>query len=125
MPATGQTITHWAGDSAIITIPVTDGNGAAVDLTGATARWWMGKNVKATGTDVYVKKDSGVDGGIVISQTSPSEVGSLIITLDAGDTEGRKRGTYYHEAEIMIGDAVSTVTTGSFIVNPTMIPDAL
>ncbi len=125
MPAIGQTITHWAGDSATITIPVRDGTGAPVDLTGATARWWMGKNVKATGADIYVQKSTDVDGGIIIQQNSPTELGALIITIDAGDTEGQKPRTNYHEAEVVIGVSVSTVTTGDFIIKGTMIPDEL
>jgi hypothetical protein len=127
MPATGQTINHWAGDSAVITVPVRDGLGAAVDLTGATARWWMGKNVKALGADVYVKKttDPGDGGGITIQQASPTDVGVLIITIDAGDTEGLRPKIYYHEVELVIGDSVSTVTTGNFVINGTMIPDEL
>jgi hypothetical protein len=63
-PAVNQAITHYQGDSLTITIgPVVDESGAAVDLNGATARWWMGKSAKATGTDVYIKKSSAIDAG--------------------------------------------------------------
>ena len=121
MPATNQDITHWEGDSAVITIPITDGEGAAIDLSGATARWWMGKSVLAAGDDVYVQKSTDMGGGIEIVQDTPTDIGSLNIVLDADDTEGIKAGTYYHEAEIVIGLTVSTVATGKFKIISTMV----
>ncbi len=125
MPAVNQDITHWRGDSRVITIgPIKDGNGEFVDLTGASARWWMGKNVNATGADIYVQKSDGH--GLVIDGDTAGGW-SLIITLAPGDTENLtvKLGTFYHEAEVVDGDGdVSTVTTGKFILKPTLIPDA-
>lgn len=58
MPATNQKVTMWVGDDLVITIPVKDNLGAWVDLTGATAKWWMGKTVRATGANVYIEKSS-------------------------------------------------------------------
>lgn len=123
MPAISQDIVHYKGDSATITIPVLDGSGDAVDLTSATARWWMGKSVSATGTDVYVKKSIG--SGIVIDAETDRWL--LVITLSPADTENlTKTGTFYHEAEVVdAAGNVSTVTIGKFTLKPTMIPDVL
>lgn len=123
MPAVDQTITHWAGDTATIRIPVVDGEGQPVDLTGATARWWVGKNVSATAdADIYVKKASGAGLSIEIS-TAGSVV---VITLEPGDTEGKAAGTFYHECEVVDASGnISTVTIGKFILKPTLIPDNL
>jgi hypothetical protein len=41
--------------------------------------------------------------------------------LDASDTEEIKAGTYYHEAEIVIGLTVSTVVVGKFKIIATMV----
>jgi len=124
MPSTGQDITHYKGDSATITIPIKDAAGNFVNLSGATARWWMGKSVSATGTDVYIKK--GIGTGLVIDQPTTSEW-DLVITLYPADTENlTKVGTFYHEAEVVdSGGGVSTVTIGKFVLKPTMIPDVL
>jgi hypothetical protein len=123
MPAVDQTVTHWAGDTATIRIPVVDGDGQPVDLAGAVARWWMGKNVNATAAeDIYVKKSSG--SGLVIEISTAGSV--VVITLDPGDTEGKSAGTFYHECEVVDASGnVSTVTIGKFILKPTLIPDDL
>lgn len=122
MPAINQDVTHWVGDTATIRIPVLDKDGGAVDLTGASARWWMGKNVSATGDDVYVKKASGTGLSIEVSTAGSA----IVVTLAPVDTEGKKSGTFYHECEVVDADGnVSTVTTGKFILKPTLIPDDL
>lgn len=123
MPATGQDITHYAGDSLTIQLgPVLDADGSAADLTGATARWWMAKNVTATGTDIYVEK--AVGSGLSLAANTGGEW-SIVVTLDPADTEGKKAGTYYHECEVVDGSGnVSTVTVGKFKLQPTLIPNA-
>lgn len=121
MPATSQDVTHYQGDSATISIPVLDAAGAAVDLSGATARWWMGKNVKATGANIYIQKRDG--SGLVIDAETDRWV--LVITLAPADTEALTAGTFYHEAEVVDADGnVSTVTIGKFTLKPTMVRNA-
>lgn len=121
MPAVDQTITHWAGDTATIRIPVVDGEGQPVDLTGASARWWVAKSVNATAAaDIYVKKASGAGLSIEISTAGSA----VVITLAPGDTEGKAAGTFYHECEVVDANGnISTVTIGKFILKPTLIPD--
>jgi hypothetical protein len=123
MPAINQDVTHWAGDSATIRIPVLDKTGASVDLSGAAARWWMAKNVSATATeDIYVKKSSG--SGLTIENSTAGS--TIVVTLDPVDTEGKTAGTFYHECEVVDASGnISTVTIGKFILKPTLIPDDL
>lgn len=123
MPATGQTIDHWCGDSRTITIPVLDAAGAAVNLAGATARWWMGKSASATGTNVYVQKATG--SGITITSAGSPATYTLNITLAPADTAGLKPGSYYHEAEVVdVSGNVATVTTGTFTLERDLVRTA-
>lgn len=140
MPATAQDITHYAGDSAIITIfPVLDGAGQPVDLTGATARWWMGKSATATGTDVWVKKSSEDtlvnEAGATIPQMALSlmetDLWGISIVLIPSDTETTSTafhpqpGSWYHECEVEGADGkISTVTLGKYVLKPTVVRNA-
>lgn len=121
MPAQNQDITHWAGDSAIIHIPVLDEDGNKVSLVGCSVKWWLAKGVTSTGTNVIVKKSSAVGEGIEIDLGT--DVDTINITLDPQDTEGVKAGTYYHECEVINqnGD-VSTVAIGKWTMKAALIP---
>lgn len=123
MPATGQDITHYVGDSLTIQLgPVLDADGSLADLTSATARWWMAKSVNATGVDIYVEKALG--SGLALTVNTGGEW-IVVVTLDPSDTEGKKSGTYYHECEVVDASGnVSTVTIGKFKLQPTLIPNA-
>lgn len=121
MPAVNQNFDHWRGDSKHISIPVKDEDGTAIDLTGGSARWWLGKSASATGSGVLVKKSSGA--GLTLSQVNG--FWTALVVLDPEDTQALRPGSYYHELEIIDADgAVSTVTTGTVNIRPTMItPD--
>jgi hypothetical protein len=124
MPAVNQKVTHWKGDTAIITIPIKDKDGAWIDLTGARARWWMGKASNAKGANVFIEKNTGINGGMVLSNPGSGPEWDLVITLKPIDTENLKAGNWYHEAEVVDSNLnVSTVTTGPFVLMQTMIPD--
>jgi hypothetical protein len=118
MAATGQTVEMWKGDTLTLTIPVRDQDGAIVDLSGATARWWMGKNSKASGSDVYIQKTASI--------MEASGLYSLVVNIVPGDTEDlAKTGTFYHEAEVIDSSGrVSTVTVGDFVLYPAIITPA-
>jgi len=133
-PATDQQVEMWAGDTLTIRIPIKDTDGGYVDLGGATAKWWMGKNAKATGTDVYLKKSSAstmlCDDGVTRNQVEidrETDFWVLLVHLKGDDTEtgfgtNPKPATYYHEAEVIDADGnIATVTTGQFIIEPTLV----
>ena len=122
MPAVSQDITHYLGDTRIITIPVLDGAGNHVDLTGAGVSWWMGKNVTATGADVYIKKILGA--GITLTHDT-SGLFTITITVAPSDTASLTAGTFYHEAAVIDADGnIARISLGKFILKPTLIPDA-
>lgn len=115
-----QDITFWKGDSGIIIITAVDESDVPLDLDGATARWWVGKAVGSTGDDVVVKKSTG--DGIVLDVATDGT--TLTVTLDPEDTEGLTPGGFYHECEVVDVDGnVSTITTGKFLLKPTLIPN--
>jgi hypothetical protein len=109
MTATAQNVTMYRGDTAILTVTVTDSdNGdAAKNITGATVRY-----VAVRRGTAYITKTVG--SGIVL--TTPAS-GILTITLDPADTDDLTPGEYEHEVEITDGDGnVSTVTVGTLTI---------
>lgn len=118
MPAVNQDFDHWRGDTKHINIPVRDVDGAAVDLAGGSARWWLGKSPGAVGSGVLVKKSTGE--GLTLAQING--VWTAQIVLDPADTQGIKPGAYYHELEVIDADgAVTTATTGMVTIKPTLV----
>lgn len=126
MPATNQDIEHWKGDDAQIRITVLDQDDNPVDLTDATARWWMTSRLSPASTgaaSIYIQKST-ADGGIIITENSGTF--TLTIELQPEDTENLTPGKYYHETEVVdSAGEISTVTVGKFILRPTAIPDVL
>lgn len=110
MTKKNQNFEMYAGDTKDIVITVTNANGAVVNLSGASVRWALKKNVSAS-QNAYKTTSSGV------TLTSPS-AGVFTVRLSAGDTQGLQ-GRYYHEAEVtdVLGN-VSTVTTGYVTIEP-------
>jgi hypothetical protein len=114
MPAENQNVALLAGDSLDIVLPVKTLAGADVPLAGATVRWWLGRSRWSVGADIFVKKSIGQ--GIAIDGATAT------VSLAPADTDTLPAGTYYHEAEVIFADgSVSTVTTGSFILDSTIV----
>lgn len=111
MTISKQNFSIVAGDTAKLTVSVTDPTGAPLDLTGATIRWAMGRGV---GIPPLLEKSS-EDNSITINGTS------FDINLDPLDTQNL-RGAFYHEAEITDASGeVSTVMTGTATVRGSLI----
>jgi hypothetical protein len=113
MTTTAQNLALHSGDSKILEVTVTDGTGAAVDLTGATIAWQL---AKSPGESALVSKTIG--SGIAVTDA----VGGIFeITLDAADTAALS-GRHYHEAEVTdTSGKVSTVLTGAVLIKPELI----
>jgi len=122
MAATGQTITMTRGDDLTVTIPVLDETGANLDLSGGSARWWVGKTVNSTGANVLISKSTAA-----ASMTITEDAGlyTLNIPFVPADTEELKAGDWYHEAEVITsGGSVYTVTTGTFALGADLVRTA-
>lgn len=90
----------YSGDTRTLTVTVRDTSGAAVDLTGATARWALAKKV---GQAALVSKSTG--SGIELTDAANGE---FTVTLDPADTADLV-GDYWHEAEVT--DSAGRVVT--------------
>lgn len=122
MPALNQDVTVWQSDSFAIAVPVKTEAGANVDLTGATAEWWVSDALASgqprTDGTRHIRKFSGSG----LSITSASGLFTVRITLAPADTASMKPGTYYHELEVVdVAGNHSTVAVGKFIVRQTII----
>lgn len=108
MTKQNQDFVMWAGDNKLIDVTVVDGDGVAVDITGATIKWVL---AKTAGDSALVTKTTG--DGITITDAA---AGKFRVTLVPADTESLA-GVYYHEAEVTDASSqVSTVLIGKVIV---------
>jgi hypothetical protein len=106
----------FAGNTKTIVIPVVDGVGAVVDITGATIRWELSRSVSVRPS--ILQKTVGA--GVTITD-GPG--GIFEVALISDDTEDLK-GSFYHEAEVKLGGEIATVKAGTIKINPVLIdPD--
>lgn len=112
-----QNVSLPQGDTLTILFNVSNPDGAATDLTGATIRWWMGATPPTS--NVHVMKDNQATGGVATTGTA----GQFAVSISEADTLTVSPGTYYHEAEVRLTDGtVATVASGQFTITATLIP---
>jgi len=105
----------YSGDDKSIAVTVTDPDGAAVTLTGATATWAL---ATAPGAAPLVTKTSG-DGEIAIGGDDANVV---TVTLEPADT-ATLGGVYLHELQLVDGaNKTHTVYQGTLYVQGDIIP---
>jgi len=114
------TVTMERGTSREVVIPVTDTAGNPLDLTNGSARFWIGKSVDSTGDDVVVRKDTGVGGGIVITESGG--LFTLNVDLAPDDTKNLEpRDSYYYESEVTDQNSnVYVIVGGVFELKPSL-----
>ena len=115
MTTENQNFTMWSGDSKVLTVTVTDSDGAAVNLTGATINYVLKKQLGG-GMNTITKATGG--SGIVITDAA---AGTCEITLDATDTASLL-GSFYHECQVT--DSYGNVST-IFIGTVTITEDTI
>ena len=102
MTTTKQNLTMYAGDTASITVGVSNADGNAASLAGASAVWVVEDQV---GSGSFIRKT--IDDDISVSGST------VTISVCPTDTSELGGGTYYHELEITDASGnVSTTTTG-------------
>ena len=113
-----QTIQIDAGETVEVRIPVENGDGTKPNLTGASARWFVGRDTNATGSDVYLRKRTSDDS---IELVEVGGVWGLEFTLTGEETAALAPGQHWHEAWIRDADGrPDTVASGPFIVAGTI-----
>jgi hypothetical protein len=100
-----------AGDDLTVAITVPD-----LDITGATIRWeafpWeTGPKYGVPSATAAITKVTG--DGIAITG---GEAGQFEVTLVPADT-ATLAGTYFHEAQVVVGGKTYTVARGLFIIS--------
>jgi len=105
---TPQNFEWFSGDDYLIEFTVTDEDGAAVDLTNASATWSMAR--RNTSSALLTKT---LGSGINVTDAVN---GVLQVSLDAADGASFE-GDYYHELEVTLsGGAKRTVAYGTVTV---------
>lgn len=113
-----QPVTMRRGTSREIIIPVTDENGTPLDLTNASARWWVGQSVDATGAEIIIEKST-ADGIAITKVGTTWQLNIAVFPLDTETQEPRL--SYYHEAEVTDqAGSVYVVASGTFQLLPAL-----
>lgn len=101
MTKTDQDLTMWQGEDWVITVPITNSAGTAVNLTGATAVRWLvfaGKGAQTSATVAALTKTLG--SGVALVNVNGTNDG-VRITIDTDDTDDITPGVYYHECRVV------------------------
>jgi hypothetical protein len=115
MPATGQNVAQWAGDTLSLRIPIANPDGSRPNLAGASGKWWLTPKSSSAPAEALLKKE-----GIALQNAATTP--TLVVSLSPADTRDIPPGVYYHEAEITDADGnISTVMTGRFTIQPAVI----
>lgn len=101
--AQNQNFTITRGDSKLLTVAVTDDDGAAVSIVGAAITWKLADSIYSA-TALVTKT---VGSGITITNGAG---GLFSIQLDYEDTDDLY-GLFYHEAKVYDNESPSNVTT--------------
>lgn len=115
MTSENQNFEMYEGEDKTLTITVVDVAGAAVNLTDATIKWQVKRNVDDTSP--LIEKTTA--GGITITD---AEGGVFTIALADTDTANLGGEGYHHEAEVTdVSGNISTVTRGVMTIKKALI----
>lgn len=123
MTLKAQNVEHWSGDDLVIRFTVKDAAGAAVDLDGASARWFLAKVATSRAdSNILIRKSTDDDQEMWIDQ--PATFHRIHVRLVPSDTEDvAPNANLYHECEVVLASGeVLTVAIGKMKLNPTVIP---
>ena len=115
MTRTNQDFEMWSGDHKNLQVTVYDGDGASIDLSGASVIWLMSEGVEGAS---LLKRSTDSGCGISVSGST------FTVSLSPTHTSG-SAGTLYHEAQVRDGFGnISTVMTGHATIHVDAITDA-
>lgn len=106
-----------SGNDRDLVVTVTDAAGAVVDISAASAIRWSVSQLDESGTIPLPKSETALlaktlGGGITITN---GPLGIFTVALPKADTESL-RGSYYHEAEIVLSAKESTIMFGKLAI---------
>lgn len=106
-----------SGNDRDLVVTVTDAAGAVVDISAASAIRWSLSQLDESGTIPLPKSETALlakalGTGVAITN-GPG--GVFTVALPKADTEGL-RGSYYHEAEIVLSAKESTIMFGKLVI---------
>lgn len=99
---TPQTVTVYKGQTKTWRVPVSDEDGAAVNLTTVDEIEFQVKRRAGNADPPLISKSLG-DGVTVLDQTDPDTLGSFEIRLEASDTSGMDEGVYRYDVVLIAG----------------------
>lgn len=108
-----------AGTSRTVIFNIVNLEAGALDLTGASAKWWVGSNGDmSTGREIVLKKATGNGAFLVLA----GSIWQLQIVFLPDDTTSLPCGcSLYHEGEITdLSGNVVVVETGHMTVEPSI-----
>jgi hypothetical protein len=101
----------YSGDTKLITVNISDDNFEDLDITGATLKWVVKRNIRSSTNNILKTTDDGI---IVFDQQE--QRGRIQIKILPADTE-KLSGDFYHEIELTdVQGNVSTVMTGTITI---------
>jgi hypothetical protein len=103
-----STLRATRGDTTIYRFTCVDADGAAVDLTNATAALDVRRYVDAPDTVISKSTDDG------LTIVTPASGGLIDLELEPADTADVSPGRYRWDLELTLGDQVYTVDAGAF-----------
>lgn len=111
MTAVNQLCTVYRGNSATLSIDVTQADGTPLDLTlGAILKYRMATTSHALEENCLIKKELGNGLSVV--------PGGVSVTLSTLDTDFEP-GIYYHTLKVFNAGDVSTAMVGAFVIRKT------
>ncbi|MGE0724208.1 MAG: hypothetical protein AB7O45_07525 [Alphaproteobacteria bacterium] len=118
MSAAYQAVEMDQGQALDLVVDVTDDDGNAVDITGATITWRLARSKWST--TVLLTKDSAAGGSPSEVSLDPTDSNRFRVHLAPGDTAD-KAGDYWHEGRVIDADGRPTfVVVGNLYVRPTL-----
>lgn len=112
MARTEQDARIWAGDHADLQFTVVDSTGTAVNITGATISWKCAAAVDSASA-LFTKTTAS---GITITNGA---AGIFKVSILPADTTALS-GVLYHEAQMTLSGAVTTVAVGKLTIEKTL-----
>jgi len=98
----------YRGDSFAKTLTFTDGDGASVDITGATVYFSIKETSAASDADALIQKKGTIDDGTG---------GIASVSLTAAEMDVVPVGSWFYDFQITLANgAVLTVLAGDFLV---------